>query len=65
MSLIIEPSISINEQKKLVNNFNKYIKNIRDSTYSLCLPNYRDSTDIGRKRISFDLVYKIIGHLID
>ena len=29
------------------------------------MANYRDSSDIARKRISYTLVYRIFGHLLD
>jgi hypothetical protein len=31
----------------------------------LFLTNYRESKDIARKRISFDLVYLIVGYLLE
>lgn len=65
LTLIINPPINENKQRKLVNDFNKYLKDNRKKYNSLFLANYRESSDIARKRISFDLVYKIIGHLID
>ena len=36
----------------------------REKYHSLFLTNYRESKDIARKRISFDLVYQIVGHLL-
>jgi len=65
LTLIIEPTINEEKQKKLVNDFNDYLYKNRIKYNSLFLANYRESNDIARKRISFDLVYKIIGHLID
>jgi len=65
LTLIITPSIDAEKQKNLVNNFNDYLNNTRGKFNSLFLANFRESNDIARKRISFDLVYKIIGHLID
>jgi len=65
LTLIITPSIDSERQKNLVNSFNEYLKENRKKYNSLFLANYRESTDIARKRISFDLVYKIIGYLID
>uniref|UniRef100_A0A6C0C7Y2 Uncharacterized protein n=1 Tax=viral metagenome TaxID=1070528 RepID=A0A6C0C7Y2_9ZZZZ len=64
MTLIIEPSISFEQQKKLVLDFNNYIKNKRDKYNSLFLPNFRESSDIARKRMPFDLVYRITEHLL-
>jgi len=63
-SFIIEPTITIEQQKKLVNDFNNLLNTHRNKYNSLFLTNYRESKDIARKRISFDLVYKIILHLL-
>ena len=65
LTLIINPTINEDKQKKVVNDFNNYLSENRKKYNSLFLANYRESNDIARKRISFDLVYKIIGHLID
>lgn len=64
-TLIIKPSISIEKQKKLAKNFNDFVNKKREKYHSLFLTNYRESNDIARKRISFDLVYKIVGCLLD
>ena len=64
-TLIITPSINIEKQKKLVIKFNKYLNDHRKKYNSLFLTNYRESKDIARKRISFDLVYSIVGHILD
>lgn len=64
-SLIITPSINIEEQKKLVMNFNKLLNKYREEYNSLFLTNYRESKDIARKRISFDLIYNITEYILD
>jgi hypothetical protein len=64
-SLIIIPQINISQQKKLIKLFNNYLNEQRNKYHSLFLTNYRESKDIARKRISFDLVYKIIGYLLE
>jgi len=64
LTLIITPHIDIDKQKKLVNDFNNYLTINRNKYNSLFLTNYRESNDIARKRISFDLVYKIFGYVI-
>jgi len=61
LTLIINPPISETKQRKLINDFNDYLKMRRRKYNSLFLTNYRESA---RKRISFDLVYKIMSHLI-
>lgn len=64
-TLVITPEITIEQQKELVKNFNIYINKTRNKYHSLFLTNYRESKkDFARKRISFDLIYKIIGHLL-
>jgi hypothetical protein len=63
-SLIIEPELSIEKQKKLVEKFNKYIKEQREKYNSLFLTNYRESNSICRKRISFKLAFDIINYLL-
>lgn len=63
-SLLIVPKISVNKQKLLVKKFNFLLNDFRIKYNSLFLPNYRESKDIARKRISFDLVYSIIRYLL-
>jgi hypothetical protein len=63
-SITIEPAISVEHQKKLVDYFNNYITIQREKYNSLFLTNYRESNSIARKRISFDLAYQIIGFLL-
>lgn len=60
-TLIIQPPISIKEQYTLVQNFNTFLKEKRDEYNSLFLSNYRENN---RKRISFDLVYRIVNYLL-
>jgi hypothetical protein len=61
-SIIIIPMIDITIQKKLVEIFNEYLKINREKYNSLFLTNYRENK---RKRISFDLAFKIFGYLLD
>ena len=65
LSLIITPSINIEEQNKLVIKFNDLLNDYRSKYNSLFLTNYRESKDIARKRISFDLVYNITEYILD
>jgi hypothetical protein len=64
-SLIITPSINMETQEKLVLNFNKLLNEYREKYNSLFLTNYRESKDIARKRISFDLVYNMTEYILD
>lgn len=63
--LIIKPKINQDLQKKLIESFNNYLNNHREQYNSLFLCNYRESKDIARKRISFDLVYSITNYLLN
>jgi hypothetical protein len=63
-TLVITPKLNKDEQLKLVNDFNTLLEDYREKYHSLFLTNYRESKDIARKRISFDLVYKIVNHLL-
>ena len=62
--LVIEPKITLEEQRVLVNQFNTFMTEGRDKYNSLFLTNYRESNTIARKRISFGLVYDILGYLL-
>lgn len=64
-TLVIEPAIDENKQRELVEKFNKFLDERRKKYNSLFLTNYRESKDIARKRISFDLVYLIVGYLLE
>ena len=64
-TLIIEPKIDLDKQKKIVEEFNKFLDIHRTKYNSLFITNYRESKDISRKRISFDLVYRIVEHILD
>lgn len=58
--------ISLDEtnQKILINEFNKLMKEYRQKYNSLFLTNFRESSDIARKRISFSLVYNLCNYII-
>ena len=64
-TLIIEPKINKDKQILLVEKFNKFLNNERDKYNSLFLSNYRESKDIARKRISFELVYVVVKYLLE
>lgn len=64
-TLIIEPKIDKNKQKQLVDKFNDFLEKNRKKYNSLFLTNYRESKDIARKRISFDLVYSITEYILE
>lgn len=61
ITLFIKPILDLPKQIILVNLFNEYLNEHRQKYHSLFLSNYREHH---RKRISFELVYDIMGHLI-
>jgi hypothetical protein len=63
-TLVITPPISYEKQCELVDLVNEYINEKRMKYHSLWLTNYRESSDIARKRISFGLVYAIVGEIL-
>ena len=63
-TLVINKKLSIEQQEKLAQEFNNYINNKREKYNSLFLTNYRESNSIARKRISFDLTFKICNYLL-
>lgn len=64
-TLNISPKIDLEKQKELVNKFNKYFNDYREKYHSLFLSNYRESKDIARKRVSFDLIYMIVEYILE
>lgn len=63
ITLVSSLALSESQQKILADGFNDYIRKHRSQYRSLFLPNFRDNSDIARKRISFDLVYKVFGYI--
>jgi hypothetical protein len=49
-------------QQKVVDKFNEFLNKNREKYNSLFLTNYRE---FGRKRISFDLIYSIVGYILE
>lgn len=62
--LVINKTLSLEKQRKLVEKMNTYLKIQRDKYNSLFLTNYRESNTIARKRISFDLAFKICNYIL-
>lgn len=60
-TMLCKYELSIDEQKKLIENFNNYINKNRKKYGNLIFTNYRD---FGRKRISLDDSYKILTMLL-
>jgi hypothetical protein len=65
-TLVIEPQLTIEQEKLLIKNFNDFLNKYRSTYNSLFLTNYRESknNNFARKRISFDLVYNIVQFLL-
>lgn len=61
-TLVIDPPISLEQQQLVVDGFNVLLHKYRTDFHSLFLSNYRENQ---RKRISFDLAYHIVGHLLE
>lgn len=62
--LIINKKLSLSEQEILVMKMNTFINEYRDKYNSLFLTNYRESNTIARKRISFDLAFRICNYIL-
>ena len=63
-SIVLNINLEEKVQELLVLNVNEYINTQRKKYNSLFLTNYRESNTIARKRISFDLAFKIINYII-
>lgn len=56
--------LSPEQQKELADRFNAFVEKKRAETWSLFLPQYRESKEYARKRIPFELAYSIVLHLL-
>ena len=61
---IYDKVLTEDEQNDIDNRFNILLEEKREMYNSFFLSNYRESKEYARKRISFDLVYNIVGSLI-
>lgn len=61
-TLVVDPPLTIENQKDLASRFNSFLHGHREKYNSLFLSAYRGYK---RKRIPFDLVYHIVGHLLE
>ena len=57
-------TLSEAEQIQLCKEFNEFIEQRRADTWSLFLPQFRESKEYARKRIPFELAYRVFLHLI-
>jgi len=60
--LIFGQEIPIKEQERLIQDFNQKLNRNRKKYFSFFLTNFRDN---GRKRISFNFVYKFLNYLYE
>jgi len=58
-------TLSAEDQKRLCLEFNELVEKKRSETWSLFLPQYRESKEYARKRIPFELAYTIVLYLIN
>lgn len=63
-TLVLNIELTWTEQTKLVKKMNDYIREQRDKYNSLFLTQYRESNTIARKRISFDLAFRICNYIL-
>lgn len=63
-TLTASASIDAAEQERVAAAFNTFIEERRAATWSLFLPQYRESKEYARKRIPFELAYLIVRHLL-
>ena len=63
-TLVINTALTLEQQKKLVKKMNDFLDAQRNKYNSLFLTNYRESNSIARKRISFDLAFKICNYTL-
>lgn len=63
-TLVINIPITLQEQYVLVDKMNDFIEKKRKKYNSLFLTNYRESNTIARKRISFDLAFRICNYIL-
>ena len=57
-------TLTLDEQKKICSEFTKLVEKKRNETWSLFLPQFRESKEYARKRIPFELAYTIVLHLV-
>jgi len=61
---VLGKTLTAEEQKKICKEFNDLVEKKRAETWSLFLPQFRESKEYARKRIPFELAYTIVLHLL-
>jgi hypothetical protein len=65
-TIVIDPPISHDSQKKIIEKFNKQIEVLRKKYNSLFLVNFRNSSkSYSRKRLGFGMAYNMIAKIIN
>jgi hypothetical protein len=57
-------TLTAGEQQSVCRRFNTFLEEKREATWSLFLPQYRESKEYARKRIPFELAYTIVRWLL-
>ena len=64
-SIISNRKFTYDEEILICEKFNQIIEQYREKYHSLFLTNYRNSSKVyARKRISFDIAYRLINHIV-
>jgi hypothetical protein len=64
-TLIMDKIYTEEQEIKICNEFNRILESNREKYNSMFLTNFRNSTSsYARKRISFDVAYKLISYII-
>jgi hypothetical protein len=61
---LIGRTLTAAEQRDLSVRFNEFVRLKREAAWSLFLPQYRESKEYARKRMPFELAYRIVQHLL-
>lgn len=61
---ILGKTLTEDEQIQICAEFNSFLEKKREEYWSLFLPQFRESKEYARKRIPFELAYRIVLHLI-
>ena len=56
--------LNVEQQQKISREFNRIVEEKRATTWSLFLPQFRESKEYARKRIPFELAYNIVLHIV-
>ena len=64
MLTIMGRELSEAQQLDVCTKFNELLERKRVETWSLCLPQYRESKEYARKRMPFELAYRMVSYLL-